>query len=735
MLDPCPAAEYVAGMDRTERLLDLVALLLDAKEPIPFAQLRELFPDDYGAGSREAAERKLERDKAELVGLGVPLEFVPPDEDRELGGYRIDRKAFFLPDLKLSPEEGAALYAAGSAALASHDFPFAHDLAHALRKLALAGSPATSGAPGQAMEALGTAAARRLLIVRPGDPARAGKLRALGDAVARKKRVHLAYRAAPAMSPGAERTSAPARTERDVDPYGLAFRGGAWRLVGYCHLRLAQRVFVVDRIESLQVSDAKPSQPDFEIPEGFDAGAVAGTRPWQWVGSTPQTVRLRFAPGAELLSERAFDAPARPDERGAFLDLTVTYLDGLVPHVLSFGDRVWIESPALAREKALAPLRLLAEKLERPAPPGLSVATGLPGNELDAQDPRAPKAQAQPAPGSSELGGKRGRARPAEEPEKHERLRRLLLVVPAARRKPGIRVDELARELGLDAADLLADIDLLGMVGRPPFSPDDLIDISVDERNRVFVTLDQSFSRPPQLTALEALALAAAAEAVAPADPAVISAQEKLTKALPSAARSLYGGLAQRVATAAPPPRGTPPLIAHLRTAAEKRREVVLEYDKEGRGAHQERPLQPWAVIDHAGSWYVYGHDLTRGAQRTFRVDRVRAVRETGRTFPDPGPLDPALFQRENFFFPTGAEVPIGLRFSPGAAAWALSRYGARARPLPEGGAEASIDSAGSAYAVSLALSFAGEAEVISPPEARAALRDEVRRTLARYGR
>lgn len=719
-------------MDRTERLLDLVALLLDAKEPVPFAQLRELFPEDYGAGSREAAERKLERDKAELVGLGVPLEFVPPDEDRELGGYRIDRKAFFLPDLKLAPEEGAALYAAGSAALASHDLPFAHDLAHALRKLALAGGPIAAGAPGQAMEALGTAAARRLLIVRPGDPARAGKLRALGDAVARRKRVHLAYRAAPSVAPGAERTAAPARTERDVDPYGLAFRGGAWRLVGYCHLRRALRVFVVDRIESLRVSEAKPSQPDFDVPEGFDAGAAAGRRPWQWVGSTAQTVRLRFGPGAELLAERAFDAPARSDSRGALLDLSVTFLDGLVPHVLSFGDRVWIESPALARDKALGALRLLAEKLERPAPPSLLSAGRPPGEAAAAQGPQAPAGGSTPAGSSSPP--PRGRSRPVEEPEKHERLRRLLLVVPAARRKPGIRVDELARELGLDAADLLADIDLLGLVGRPPFSPDDLIDISVDERSRVFVTLDQSFSRPPQLTALEALALAAAAEAVAPADPAVTSAQEKLTSALPAAARSLYAGLAQRVAMAAPPPRGTPPLIALLRAAAERRREVVIEYDKDGRGAHQERPLQPWAVIDHAGSWYVYGHDLTRGAQRTFRVDRVRAVRETGASFPDPGPLDPALFQRESFFFPTGAEVPIALLFTPGAAAWALSRYGARARPVPGGGAEASIESAGSAYAVSLALSFAGEAEVIAPPDARRALRDEVRRTLARYG-
>jgi proteasome accessory factor B len=729
-------------MERTERLLDLVALLLDANEPVPFAQLREIFPADYGTGSREAAERKLERDKAELVQLGVPLEFVPPDEDRELGGYRIDRKAFFLPDLKLSPEEGAALYAAGSAALASHDFPFAQDLSHALRKIALEGggrghTPAPS-------------AARRLLIVRPGDPARAGKLRVLGDAVARRKRVHATYRAAPALGPGAQASSAGERTERDIDPYGLAFRGGSWRLVGYCHLRKDMRVFVVDRIESLRANESKPSQPDFEIPAGFDAGATAGARPWQWVGTPARTVRLRFAAGSELLAERAFDAPAQRDAEGALLDLPVTYLDGLIPEVLSFGDRVWIESPAEAREKALAALRQLDARLQKPAPAPL--AAGAVGATPSGEARRSagagdagerPEASGPPQPAESgKGGGRRGPARsskaaragrPADDSDKRERLRRLLLIVPAARRKPGIRVEELARELGLDASELLADIDLLALVGRPPFSPDDMIDISVDERSRVFVTLDGSFSRPPQLTALEALALAAAAEAVAAADPAVTSALQKLTAALPAPARALYAGLAQRVAMATPAPRGTSALIAQLRAAAERRREVVLDYDKEGRGAHEERTLQPWAVIDHGGRWYVYGHDTGRGAQRTFRVDRLRAVRETGAVFPDPGPLDPALFERASFFFPTGAERPVALRFSPGAAAWALSRYGARAVALPGGGAEATVDSAGTAYAVSLALSLAGEAEVIDPPEARAALRDEVARALSRY--
>ncbi|MFN7135298.1 MAG: WYL domain-containing protein, partial [Myxococcales bacterium] len=57
--------------------------------------------------------------------------------------------------------------------------------------------------------------------------------------------------------------------------------------------------------------------------------------------------------------------------------------------------------------------------------------------------------------------------------ENRERLRRLLLLVPYVARKPGVTVTELAKKLGVERKELLEDLDLLTMVGRPPFSPDD----------------------------------------------------------------------------------------------------------------------------------------------------------------------------------------------------------------------------------------------------------------------
>lgn len=67
-------------------------------------------------------------------------------------------------------------------------------------------------------------------------------------------------------------------TEREVDPYGLAYYSGFWYVVGWCHLRRGMRSFRLDR-----VAHAEPLPKSFARPAGFDALAhlrqAAATRP------------------------------------------------------------------------------------------------------------------------------------------------------------------------------------------------------------------------------------------------------------------------------------------------------------------------------------------------------------------------------------------------------------------------------------------------------------------------
>lgn len=75
----------------------------------------------------------------------------------------------------------------------------------------------------------------------------------LSQAAQTRQRVHLTYRTASGTS------------ERDFDPWGLAWRSGRWYTVGYCHLRSGLRSFRLDRIQQVHAVPAS-----FGRPEGFD---------------------------------------------------------------------------------------------------------------------------------------------------------------------------------------------------------------------------------------------------------------------------------------------------------------------------------------------------------------------------------------------------------------------------------------------------------------------------------
>jgi proteasome accessory factor B len=339
-------------MLKAERLLDVAAFLLRAAEPVSWREIQEQFPGEYG-GSEEAAIRKFERDKAELLELGIPIRWASSDEDLP-AGYVIDRDEFYLPNLELAPEDLALLYVAGSAALAQGAFPYVKDLAHALNKLSFA-----ARAPGTSETA--ALAARRLSrgedaeAVAPGDASPVARmLEQLSAAMAAKKRVHLAYQ-------GAERA---ARTERDVDPYGLYQAGGAWFLVGWCHLRKDLRTFHLGRIAELAVNASAPRTPDFRVPRDFALRELATRETWEYAVHAPQrcVIRLESPVSPEARASFGARAEVREEEGGVTVEVTATNSEALVRHVLSLGERAQIVSPRPLRERARSILAGLARR-------------------------------------------------------------------------------------------------------------------------------------------------------------------------------------------------------------------------------------------------------------------------------------------------------------------------------------------------------------------------------------
>ena len=318
-------------VDRTERLLDLVALLLDSHEPVSFARVRELFPD-YGEGSAEANERKFERDKAELAELGIPLRYVAGDEDSQ-SGYLIDRDAYYLPPVNLRADEWANLYFVGGMVLSSDQFPGTRDLSHALRKIAFARGvepvPQFTDALRIAPQASQAARVREWLD-------------GLWDAVKLRKRAKLTYR-----------NFKQEQTTREVDPYGIAFRRGQWIMVGHCHLRKGLRTFVVERIQALEVNAKRPKSPDFEVPSDFTISDYAQEQSWEHRFHEAVEVQLRLDLSLAPLAARLFPHAKVTDE-GTSVKVRATHTDELVRQVLALGTRVEIVGPPEVRARAKA---------------------------------------------------------------------------------------------------------------------------------------------------------------------------------------------------------------------------------------------------------------------------------------------------------------------------------------------------------------------------------------------
>ncbi len=91
-------------VDKLERLMNLVAVLLDTMRPLSAEEIREQVQGYQDKD--DSYHRALERDKADLREMGVPIVVEPiPGVDPPQDGYRIPREQYYLADPGLDPDE------------------------------------------------------------------------------------------------------------------------------------------------------------------------------------------------------------------------------------------------------------------------------------------------------------------------------------------------------------------------------------------------------------------------------------------------------------------------------------------------------------------------------------------------------------------------------------------------------------------------------------------------------
>jgi proteasome accessory factor B len=262
--------------DPLERLTNLVALLLEARQPLTLEQIADALAGQYPPG-RAARRGAFERDKAILREGGVPIESqVLSGDAAGATGYLIDRRRYELR-LDLSPEESRALQMAVAAVHLRPDWS-----ADALLKL---GVVTGADAP-EADDGLGPSAALPALASLP-----------------------VLFAAATARAPVRFRYN---DRDREVEPYGLVTRDGFWYLAGLDRSRGERRTFRVDRIDG-DVTVGAPAA--FVVPEGFDLAHAVADDP-KAIGA-PEEALVEVAPirAAKVVREvgEAAVAERRPD--------------------------------------------------------------------------------------------------------------------------------------------------------------------------------------------------------------------------------------------------------------------------------------------------------------------------------------------------------------------------------------------------------------------------------------
>lgn len=332
-------------MNRLERLINLVAALLDANRPLSAEDLRQRVPG-YAA-DKATFRRAFERDKETLRDMGVPVvtEVIDPAEPGGLG-YRILKEDYYLADPGLAADELAALHLAASAVHLE-----GADGVGALWKLG--GEVAERGPSGLPSGGQGPSGLRSGG-QGPSGPLSGGQgpttpmaalpdeahLSVLFSAISERRRVAFGYRG----------------KARRIEPHRLSFRNGHWYLAGRDIDVDDDRLFRLDRIETgVSLGDAAAA---------FERGpvdATPATSPWETGGDEAVTARLLVDAdqaawatghlGADAVEERRPDGAVvvavRVTNRDAFRSFVLGFLDHaeiLGPEDLRADIVVWLEA-------------------------------------------------------------------------------------------------------------------------------------------------------------------------------------------------------------------------------------------------------------------------------------------------------------------------------------------------------------------------------------------------------
>ena len=333
---------------KVERLVNLVIALLSTRGFITADKIRSSVAGYSDSPSAEAFSRMFERDKNELRDLGIPLEVGRVSALDPTEGYRINRDAYALPPVELTPDEATAV-AVATQLWESPELITATQ--GALLKLRAAGVD---------VDPLETGAAPLAIASPAGVPGLRGSEDVLGillSAIDSRQAVQFPHRP----------SRAEPYTKRTVEPWGVITERGRWYLVGHDRDRDDTRVFRLSRIGA-EVTAVGP-RGAITVPDNVDLRRiVAQTVSEVLAAPTGGPARVWVAEGhatALRRDGRSLEPPAARQlagRDGEVIELDIGSVDRLARDIAGYGADAVVLEPESLREDVLARLSAHAER-------------------------------------------------------------------------------------------------------------------------------------------------------------------------------------------------------------------------------------------------------------------------------------------------------------------------------------------------------------------------------------
>jgi predicted DNA-binding transcriptional regulator YafY len=314
------------------------------------------------------------------------------------------------------------------------------------------------------------------------------------------------------------------------------------------------------------------------------------------------------------------------------------------------------------------------------------------------------------------------------------RADRLVAILNLLQVRGQVTALEISEELEVSERTARRDLEALGQAGVPIYS--------LQGRNGGWRLAGGGKTDLSGLTAQETRALFLVAGPSSASSPAVRAAVRKLVRALPAPFRESADATSERILYDrgwdgdAPRVPRAPPLLDAAQRAVVEGLQVALEYVSRD-GTPTTRVIDPLGLASKGASWYLVAN--TGAGLRTFRVDRIQSMSDTGArvTRPDDFDLDDAWKLITDVVEEKRMPIVAVASIAPDYLQIARWMFGARMRighTSDDGRVNVEIRGHHVPALSGELAGLGGGIEVHSPPEVRAALAEKGHQLVALYG-